>query len=196
MALDGIYKQLYETQFRQAIDYEENHDINKFPIESLSSDYSVRRIDETDVSSVINLIRGNRKYYRQLGVKHSMRSLTDITSILPKDCPKNNVNLVGFYDKDNKLIAILDFIVSYPNKTTAFIGWFVIDGEKQGLGIGSQIFADIRATMKAQNLDCLELSVQKNNTHAIDFWKNQGFVIINEQTQDDNKTICFMKKKI
>ena len=196
LALDGIYKELYETQFRQAIDYEESHEKNKFPIESLSSDYNVKRIDETDISAVINLIRGNRKYYRQLGIKHAMRNLTDIVSGLPEDCPKDNVNLVGFYDKDNKLIAILDFIVGYPNKNEAFVDWFVVDAEKQGLGIGSQIFADIRATMKAQNIDSLQLKVQKDNTKAIDFWKNQGFTMSDKEKQIDNRTICFMEKKI
>lgn len=196
LALGGVYKELYETQFRQAIDYEETHNINKFPIESLSSEFSVKRIKETDVISVINLLRSNRKYYRQLGIKHAMRNLTDITSELPEGNNKEKTNFVGFYDKDNKLIAILDLITNYPKENSAFIGWFLVDAEKQGQGIGSQIFADVRATMKAQGFNNLQLRLRKDNTQAIEFWRNQGFVLNGKEIQINNKELYYMEKTI
>ena len=196
LALGGVYKELYETQFRQAIDYEESHGDNKFPIETLSSEYTVRRVVEEDVLSVINLIRSNRKYYKQLGVKRSTRSLTDINVKLPGEEAKGDANFVGFYDKYDKLVASLDLILDYPESKTAFIGWFVVDAQMQGNGIGSQIIADIRATLSAQNYKSLKLRLPKENTEAIEFWQNQGFVLTDQQIIVNDKSMYYMEKRI
>ena len=196
LALDGIYKELYETQFRQAIDYEENHDANKFPIETLSSEFTVKRIKEADVVSVVNLLRGNRKYYKQLGIKHTMRNLTDITSEFDEGNNAEKTNFVGFYDIDNKLIAILDLITDYPQTNDAYIGWFLVDAEKQRQGIGSQLFADIRSTIKAQGYNHLQLRLQEDNLQAIDFWEKQGFKLSDKKTQINNKTMVYMERNL
>ena len=195
LALNGVYKELYDTQFKQAIDYE-SLDKNKFPIETLSSEYTVKRIEEEDIIPLINLLRGNARYYRQLGIKHHARSLTDIMSELPLPDAKEKTNFVGFYGEDNKLIAILDLIAGYPEENDAFIGWFMVDAEKQGQGIGSQLFADIRATMKAQGYDYLQLRLHKNNIEAIEFWNNQGFKFNNKEEVINNKTLCYMDRNI
>ena len=195
LALNGVYKELYDTQFKQAIDYE-SLDKNKFPIETLSSEYTVKRIEEEDIIPLINLLRGNARYYRHLGIKHHARSLTDIMSELPLPDAKEKTNFVGFYGEDNKLIAILDLIAGYPEENDAFIGWFMVDAEKQGQGIGSQLFADIRATMKAQGYDYLQLRLHKNNIEAIEFWNNQGFKFNNKEEVINNKTLCYMDRNI
>ena len=195
LAQGGVYKELYETQFRQAIDYEESHK-DSFPIEALSSEFSVRRIGETDVISVINLLRGNGRYYRQLGIKHPMRSLTDIIQELPQTSSKEKTNFVGFYDVDNKLIAVLDLITGYPEENKAFIGWFMVDAQRHRQGIGSQIFADVRATMKAQGFDYLQLRVQEENTDAIEFWHNQGFDFNEIKETVNDRQMRYMERNI
>ena len=196
LALSGVYKELYETQFRQAIDYETEHDQNNFPIKSLSSDFEVRRIEDDGVASVINLLRGNRKYYRELGIKHGSRNLTDLISSLPEGDDERKTNFVGFYDTDNKLIAVLDLIINYPENGKAFIGWFVVDATRQRQGIGSQLFADIRATLSAQGFENLELRVQKNNEIAIDFWTSLGFKLNNKEEIINDRTMCYMERNI
>ena len=196
LALGGVYKELYETQFRQAIDYETEHDQNNFPIKSLSSDFEVRRIEDDGVASVINLLRGNRKYYRELGIKHGSRNLTDLISSLPEGDDERKTNFVGFYDTDNRLIAVLDLIINYPENGKAFIGWFVVDATRQRQGIGSQLFADIRATLSAQGFENLELRVQKDNETAKDFWTSLGFKLNNKEEIINDKTMCYMERNI
>ena len=196
LALGGVYKELYETQFRQAIDYETEHDQNNFPIKSLSSDFEVRRIEDDGVASVINLLRGNRRYYRELGIKHGSRNLTDLISSLPEGDDERKTNFVGFYDTDNKLIAVLELIINYPENGKAFIGWFVVDATRQRQGIGSQLFADIRATLSAQGFENLELRVQKNNEIAIDFWTSLGFKLNDKEEIINDRTMCYMERNI
>jgi len=196
IAKGGVYKQLYETQFRQAIDYEEEHKQNSLHVEVLSSEYTVRKITEADISDVYNLCRGNRKYYRLLGTKPSMRNLTDVISEIPEGSPLESKHFVGFYDKDNNLVAILDLITGYPQSDDAFIGWFMVEAEKQGQGIGSQIFADVRAAMKAQGFDYLQLRLSKENSEAVSFWQGQGFKFSGKEELANGKTMCYMERSI
>ena len=192
----GIYKELYETQFRPALDYEQGREKNGLNIETLSSDYAVRRITEADISAVYNLCRANRRYYRYAHTKPTMRNLTEVITDLPKGTGPENKHFVGFYDKEDQLIAILDLITGYPESDDAFIGWFMVDASMQGQGIGSQIFADIRAAMKAQGYDHLELGCFKENTEAAAFWQNQGFSFSGKEVEQNEITVLVMARDI
>lgn len=171
----GVYKDLYETQFRTAITYETGHEEDKLDIESLSSEYTVKKITEADISDVYNLCRENRRYYRYANEKPSRKELTGVITELPAGKTQTDKYFVGFYDKDSNLIAIMDIITGYPEADDAYIGWFMVDAALQGQGIGSQIFADARASLKAQNFDYIQLAVLENNVEAMKFWTDLGF---------------------
>lgn len=183
LAKKGTYHELYETQFRTAIDYE-NKQSDMINIEALSSEFKTKKIDEGDISDVYNLCRSNNKYYRTLKEKPSKKRLTEVISELPEGTNDSQKYFVGFYDKDN-LIAILDLITSYPNTNDAFIGWFMVDETLHRQGIGSQLFADIRAALKAQGITNLSLECNSESIDALKFWSDQGFEI---QKQTDNTT--------
>ncbi len=196
LAMDGVYRDLYETQFRTVINYETGTQHPDFDISMLSSDYSVNRITEADISSVFRLARSNRRYYRLLGQRPTMQSLTDIISEVPEGSAPESKHFVGFYGDDGSLVAVLDLITGYPEKDDAFIGWFMVDAELQGQGIGSQLFADIRAAMKGQGYDYLSLGVIKENAEAVSFWEKQGFSFSGKETQRDGRTIAHMERAI
>ena len=48
----------------------------------------------------------------------------------------------------------MDLIVKYPNKDTVFIGFFMVDKEHCGQGIGSKIIEDCLKEFKQQSLLC------------------------------------------
>ncbi len=190
LAKNGIYRELYETQFRTAIDYEAEHGGPEHglsvELQTLSTDYEVRRITEEDITDVYRLCRENRRYYRYMHVKPSLRNLTEVITMLPDGKGMEDKYFVGFYGSDNKLVAILDLITGYPESDDAWIGWFMVDAKLQGQGIGSQIFADIRASLKAQGFDYLQLAVVKENTEARAFWEKQGFLSTGKETDTGN----------
>ena len=196
LAMDGVYRDLYETQFRTVINYETGTQHPDFDISMLSSDYKVSRITEADISSVFKLARSNRRYYRHLGQRPTMRSLTDIISEVPEGTSPESKHFVGFYGDDGALVAVLDLITGYPESDDAFIGWFMVDAELQGQGIGSQIFADVRAAMKGQGYDYLSLGVIKENTEAISFWEGQGFAFSGREKESGGHTVAHMERAI
>lgn len=209
LEVGGVYKELYETQFRPALDYEEARR-NNFDIEMLSSEYSVRKITEAEISDVYMLCKNNRAYYELLGIEPSIKDLTDVISEMPEGTKPENKHFVGFYQDaevtvgedgketrvGGKLIAILDLITEYPEKDDAFIGWFMVDAELQNRGIGSQLFADIRAAMKSQRFDYLSLGCIKENTDALSFWESQGFKKSGRESESYGHEVYIMERDI
>ena len=192
----GVYRELYETQFRQAIQGEEAHGKSRLDISTLSSEYEVRDITENDITDVYRLCRANRKYYRYIHRKPSLRDLTDVISNVPQDTAPENKRFVGFYDREGNLIAILDLILGYPDSSSVFLGWFMVDAQMQGQGIGSQIFADVRASMLAEGYRSISLGCVKNNTEALGFWQSQGFCLTGEEIEQPDYTTVIMERSI
>lgn len=187
LALGGTYRELFETQFRQAIDYEAGVR-QSLDIDALSTSHQVRRITEADISDVYALCKSNQKYYEALNTAPTVESLTEIISSVPEGAGTEDKHFVGFYE-NGRLISVLDLITGYPEKDDAFIGWFMVDGHLQRQGIGSQIFADVRAAMTGQGYDHLSLSCEKENTEAIAFWQAQGF----RAKEEDEGSIRFAR---
>ena len=75
-------------------------------------------------------------------------------------------------------------------------GWLMVDGEMQGRGIGSGIFADVRAAMKAAGYDYMALAVVKENEEALKFWKDQGFKVKKESVSTDGYEVYVMDRDI
>ena len=72
----------------------------------------------------------------------------------------------------------------------------MVDGEMQGRGIGSGIFADVRAAMKAAGYDFMALAVIKENEEALKFWKEQGFKVVEETVSTDGYEVYRMARDI
>ena len=242
LALNGVYRELFDTQFDQVVGHGEDAGSCGLDIQSLGTSFDVRRLTEADISDVVSLARTNARYYRSLGIRPSRSRLTEIISNVSSgvegaivgegamgvgssvvattarsaedvraangataaECAEDaraaneptatgsaksayvandalrigrNVStyFVGFYDDDEGLVAVLDLICGYPEANDAFIGWFMVDANLQGRGVGSSIFADVRASMKAQGYDHLELKCPKASESALAFWEDQGF---------------------
>ncbi len=192
LAMNGTYRMLYETQFRQAID---NESESKLDIQSLATDYEVRRITEAEISDVYRLCKSNKRYYRAMRSVPTRESLTEVISDIPGDAGTENKFFVGFYE-DGDLIALMDLITEYPEKNAAFIGWFMVEGNMQGQGIGSRIFADVRASLKGWGFDRVSLGCVKENAEAIAFWEGQGFKATGEEKQSGKHTVLTFARDI
>ena len=183
LRLGGTYRELFETQFRQAMELGGKPSLD---VNALSTSHDVRTITPAEISDVYGLCKSNQKYYTRLHDAPTVESLTRIISCVPEGAAGNDKHFVGFYDGE-QLVAVLELITGYPESNDAFIGWFMVDAMFQRQGIGSQIFADVRAAVAAQGYDYLSLFCEKENDTAIAFWKAQGF----RETDQHNGNICF-----
>ena len=172
----GVYRELFDTQFDQVIGMTSKDGAAPvLDVQSLGTTFDVRRLTEADITDIFQLAKTNGRFYRSLGIRPSKSRLTEIISDVPAGARPADKYFVGFYDDEGELAAVLDLICGYPESDDAFIGWFMVDANLQGQGLGSGIFADVRASMKAQGFDHLELKCPKARESAIKFWVEQGF---------------------
>ena len=78
------------------------------------------------------------------------------------------------YDENDELVAVMDLIVGYPDEHGALIRWFTVVADRHRQGIGSQLFADVRAALSAQGVTHLTLQVPEQEG-PLAFWTEQGF---------------------
>ncbi|MBE6470961.1 MAG: GNAT family N-acetyltransferase [Coriobacteriaceae bacterium] len=194
----GVYRELFDTQFSQVLGRVEPGAAGTpaLDIQSLGTGYEVRRLTEADITDVVLLMRSNRRHWRKMGVKPSRSRLTEIISSVPGATGGEDSYFVGFYDDDADLVAVLDLICGYPEPDDAFIGWFMVDDAQQGRGVGSSIFADVRASMKAQGYDHLEVRCPKESAPSLAFWQAQGFELDGTQSDGGGYTVVGLQRDI
>ncbi len=99
-------------------------------------------------------------------------------------CPSSkNINVdkfaLGIY-KQNTLIGLLDMIRDYPEKNCWTIGYFLIHPDYRNQGIGTLLIRDLQHALQKITLRCV---VQKQNEKALNFWKRNRFIIVNQQKE-------------
>ncbi|WP_165475018.1 GNAT family N-acetyltransferase [Legionella yabuuchiae] len=97
--------------------------------------------------------------------------------------PSKNIRedkfVLGVYDQ-NILIGILDIIRDYPEKEIWTIGYLLIHPNYRNQRIGSCLIRDLRHSLQKITLRCI---VQEQNMKALNFWKSNGFTIVNQRKE-------------
>ena len=119
-------------------------------IESLSKKYNVRKLNEEDIPEIYKLCSKNELYYIYCPPFVTEDSISEDMKALPPGKSNEHKFYLGFYD-DRKLIAILDLISGFPDEDTAYIGFFMMDTDKQKQGIGTNIITCVREALKNEN---------------------------------------------
>ena len=101
---------------------------------------------------------------------------------------------LGFFQKDQTLIAILDLIFDYPKPQVAYIGLFMLDVSEQGKGTGSNIMKGVFKQLANQGITCVRLGCIHGNVEAASFWKHNGFYTFKEQLQAVDDQVDLMEK--
>ena len=144
-------------------------------IESLCKNYNVRKLNEEDIPEIYKLCSKNELYYRYCPPFVTEDSICEDMSALPPGKDENDKYYIGVYD-DRKLIAILDLISGFPDEETAYIGFFMVDADKQKQGIGTNIITGVNEALKNENYKGIELAWVQGNPQAEAFWHKNGFV--------------------
>ncbi len=65
----------------------------------------------------------------------------------------------------------------------AFVINLVVDGDRRGRGIGSQLLAAIREWALERSLDRIEVNVYADNVRAAEFYAKSGFVVQSQRLE-------------
>ena len=148
-------------------------------ISSLSMDYEVRRLDDSDADSILALCEGNPQFYQYCEAEPSRAQVLNDLHIAPPGIELSDKYYIGFYRQDS-MIAVMDLIDGYPEPDMAFIGFFMMRKDLQGRQIGSAIIRETVASLKAAGKKAIRLGIDKENPQSTHFWKKNGFLVINQ----------------
>ena len=148
-------------------------------IKLLSNTFDVRRLNIEDTELIYNLSCKNRIYYQFHPPFVTRESIQEDIRALPPGKDYSDKYYVGFFKKET-LIAIMDLILEYPTKDTAFIGLFMMDFEYQNKNLGSKIISESAKYLKILGFHKIRLGVDKENPQSNAFWKKNGFIAAGE----------------
>ena len=161
----------------------------------LSDCFLVRRMSEDDIAEIYALCKNNTLYYRYCPPFVTKDSITNDMKALPPDKESFDKYYLGYYDGE-KLIAVLDLILRYPGKDTAFIGFFMTDVSVQNAGIGSVIIDMLCSCLKNYGFSSIRLGWVKGNPQAEHFWKKNLFVETGDTYDTDDYTVAVAQRII
>lgn len=154
-----------------------------FDIAKLSSRYSVRLMDNSDADEILAFCLQNTQYYQYCGKQPSRELILNDLRVTPPGVSSSSKYYVGFYDGD-LLVAVLDLIDGYPDRSNAFIGFFMMNRQLQGREIGSGIIREACRCLKEAGITSVLLGIDAGNPQSTRFWKKNGFLVIREVEQD------------
>lgn len=145
----------------------------------LSIPYDVRRLDDSDADSILELCEGNTQFYQYCEASPTKEQVLKDLQITPPGVDPADKYYLGFYQKD-ALIAVMDLIDGYPEPDMAFIGFFMMKKECQGRQLGSAIIGKTAAYLKSIGKTAIQLGIDKENLQSTHFWLKNGFLVIRE----------------
>ena len=153
--------------------------MKKIEIKKISKRYDVRKLNLDDVQMIYAFCKRNTQYYKYCGKELSIELIEKDLEITPPGIPIEQKYYIGFFD-NGKLVAIMDLEDGYPDCDYAYIGFFMINYELQGKGIGSIIISEVLEYLHEQGFQKSQLGIDKDNPQSNYFWRKNGFEVIRE----------------
>lgn len=165
------------------------------PMENISARYAVRPLTAADMPDLLVLARGNPLYYEHMHTRPTLGNLTRDLTALPPRKTLDDKYFLGYYQGD-RLTAALDLITGYPDRSTAFIGWFILDPSVQGQGEGTALIGELLAFLKDRGFSSVRLGRVKGNPQSKRFWEKNGFAPTGVETDGGGYTIVVMRREL
>lgn len=163
-------------------------------VQLLSYTHKVTVLNQTDIPCILNLCNGNPQYYKYCPPVVSEDSIKKDMSALPDGKTLEDKYYLGFW-MDNELVAVLDLILKYPNEKTAFIGFFMMNVNMQGKGIGSGLIEEICTYLKKQ-FSFVRLGYVRGNKQSQNFWTKNLFLPTGVIAHTDCYDIVIMERTL
>lgn len=163
--------------------------------EKFSTQYTVKQITQDDIDQVLNVCNSNPMFYEFCPPEATKESILADMKALPDGKSMKDKYYVGFW-KNDRLIAVVDFIDQFPNKSTAFIGFFMVDAGFHHQGIGTGIVQELCQYLKGQGYEHIRLGWVQGNDQSESFWHKNGFVELGVTYETDGYRVIVAQRDL
>lgn len=146
----------------------------RLPLQTLNGTWAVRELTPADIPEMLRVAQSNPLFYRYMRPDPTPANLAADLTALPPRRTMADKHFFGWFDGEH-LVAMMDLIAHHPRPDMAFIGWFILDGGKQGHGLGRRLVGDVLAMLKAQGVHEVRLGRIEGNPQSERFWHVCGF---------------------
>ena len=164
-----------------------------FEAEKLSSVYGVRCMCDGDADMILELCLSNDQYYRYCGRQPSRELILDDLNVTPHGIPVSSKYYVGFFEEGGRLAAVMDLIDGYPDRETAYIGFFMVRKDLQGRNVGTGIVGEVCGYVRQKGMTRMMLGIDKDNPQSNHIWKKNGFSVVREVRQEQGTVLVAEK---
>lgn len=164
-------------------------------IQFLSNRYTIRDLLPQDAEMIHEVLKKNTIFYQFHPPMVTVESILEDMEALPPNKGYEDKYYIGFFD-EGALVAVMDLIEHYPNPGTALLGFFAMNTNLQGQGIGTGIISDSVAYLTQVGFEKVRLGIDKGNPQSKAFWLKNGFTFTGEEYESDGSAILVMERKL
>ncbi len=169
---------------------------NCLNVSDFSEKYEVRELAESDISAILSLELSNPLYYDYCPPLPTVEDIKEDMNAFPEALGRENKYYAGYFNL-NRLIAVIDLLVNYPQDGIAFIGFFMVDKEYSGNNIGSDIIDELMNYLKESGIHTVRLGYVIGNPQSEHFWKKNRFKELKKTTSlTVEQEIMLMERKL
>lgn len=191
-----IFKSRQESQiYLDSLKGETRPSPTRADISAISPEYTSRILTAEDVEAIYRLSIGNPMFYKYCPPFVTRESILSDMKALPPRTTYEQKYYFGFF-KGESLVAVMDLILGYPNESTAFIGFFMMDKSRQGRGEGTKIIRDCLEFISGLGFGSVRLAFAKGNPQSEAFWRKNGFLPTGIESDEGNYTAVIMERKL
>ncbi len=103
---------------------------------------------------------------------------------------------LGYFDKTKRLVAVMDFIARYPTEQSCFIGFFMMEHDLQGSGIGSSIITELCEYLTKRNYQYIRLGYVDGNEQSKSFWLKNYFTNTGLRNRTDDYSVIVLSRSL
>ena len=164
-------------------------------ITQFSSRYRVRVLLPKDAEMVYETLKHNTIFYQYHPPMVTVKSILEDMNALPPHKGYEDKHYIGFFREDT-LVAVMDLIEHYPQQGIVLLGFFAMNANLQGKGIGTEIICDSIAHLAQVGFQKVRLGIDKGNPQSESFWLKNGFAFTGEAYESDRSTILVMERTL
>jgi GNAT superfamily N-acetyltransferase len=139
-------------------------------------DLTLRELGAGDEDALQALLESDPDYsVRVTGYPPGPSDALSLLMVRPESVPESHKVVVGAFE-GAELVAVVDLLRGYPEPSCVFLGLLLVQGPRQGSGLGSAVMAAVeRYAAQWPEARRFRLAVVDTNAAVLGFWRRMGF---------------------
>lgn len=164
-------------------------------IQKITNKFCVKKLNEENIEEILTLCKKNELFYQYHPPMATRESILDDLNALPPNKDNKDKYYLGFY-KEDSLAAVMDLIVDFPEEKVAYIGFFMVEAELQGQGIGTEVISDCMEYLKELGYQKVRLAIDEGNPQSQAFWRKNLFQETGQRVPNDISAYIPMERML